>query len=44
MLIAKLQLLLEFQTAYNRLKLDEAKLRSAIAGVRDVGNLSDPAG
>ena len=29
---------------YNRLKLDEAKLRSAIAGVRDVGKLSDPAG
>jgi len=29
---------------YNRLKLDEAKLKSAIAGVRDVGKLSDPAG
>ncbi len=29
---------------YNRLKLDDAKLRSAIAGVRDVGKLSDPAG
>lgn len=29
---------------YNRLKLDEAKLKSAIAGVRDVGKLPDPAG
>lgn len=29
---------------YNRLKLDEAKLKSAIAGVRDVGKLSDPVG
>ncbi|MBK5649462.1 MAG: hypothetical protein I4N51_22445, partial [Acinetobacter sp.] len=29
---------------YNRLKLDEAKLNSAIAGVRDVGRLSDPVG
>lgn len=29
---------------YNRLKLDEAKLNSAIAGVRDVGKLSDPVG
>ena len=29
---------------YNRLKLDEAKLTSAIAGVRDVGKLSDPVG
>ena len=29
---------------YNRLKLDEAKLKAAIAGVRDVGQLSDPAG
>ncbi len=29
---------------YNRLKLDEAKLKSAIASVRDVGKLSDPAG
>ena len=29
---------------YNRLKLDEAKLKSAIAGVRDVGQLSDPVG
>lgn len=29
---------------YNRLKLDEAKLTSAIAGVRDVGRLSDPVG
>jgi glutamate-5-semialdehyde dehydrogenase len=27
---------------YNRLKLDAAKLKSAIAGVRDVGKLSDP--
>lgn len=29
---------------YNRLKLDAAKLRSAIAGVRDVGKLKDPVG
>jgi len=29
---------------YNRLKLDEAKLKAAIAGVRDVGKLSDPVG
>lgn len=29
---------------YNRLKLDEAKLKSAIAGVRDVGKLPDPVG
>jgi glutamate-5-semialdehyde dehydrogenase len=29
---------------YNRLKLDEAKLKSAIAGVRDVGKLADPVG
>lgn len=29
---------------YNRLKLDEAKLNDAIAGVRDVANLSDPVG
>jgi glutamate-5-semialdehyde dehydrogenase len=29
---------------YNRLKLDEAKLTSAIAGVRDVARLSDPVG
>jgi len=29
---------------YNRLKLDQAKLKAAIAGVRDVGQLSDPAG
>lgn len=29
---------------YNRLKLDEAKLKAAIAGVRDVGQLSDPVG
>ncbi len=29
---------------YNRLKLDEAKLRDAIAGVRDIGKLSDPVG
>jgi glutamate-5-semialdehyde dehydrogenase len=29
---------------YARLKLDEAKLSSAIAGVRDVGKLSDPVG
>lgn len=29
---------------YNRLKLDEAKLQGAIAGVRDVGKLPDPAG
>lgn len=29
---------------YNRLKLDEAKLKSAIAGVRDVGKLGDPVG
>lgn len=29
---------------YNRLKLDEAKFKAAIAGVRDVGQLSDPSG
>jgi glutamate-5-semialdehyde dehydrogenase len=29
---------------YNRLKLDEMKLKAAIAGVRDVGQLSDPGG
>ncbi|MGV0027177.1 glutamate-5-semialdehyde dehydrogenase [Phormidesmis priestleyi] len=29
---------------YARLKLDEAKLQSAIAGVRDVGKLPDPVG
>ena len=29
---------------YARLKLDEAKLKSAIAGVRDVGSLADPVG
>lgn len=29
---------------YNRLKLDEMKLKAAIAGVRDVGHLSDPVG
>jgi len=29
---------------YNRLKLDEAKITSAIAGVRDVGQLPDPSG
>lgn len=29
---------------YARLKLDEAKLRSAIAGVQDVGRLPDPVG
>ncbi len=29
---------------YNRLKLDEAKLNDAIAGVRDVAKLSDPIG
>lgn len=29
---------------YNRLKLDEAKLKAASAGVRDVGNLPDPVG
>lgn len=29
---------------YNRLKLDETKLKSAIASVRDVGKLSDPVG
>ncbi len=29
---------------YNRLKLDEAKLKSAIAGVQDVGKLPDPVG
>ncbi|WP_250121215.1 glutamate-5-semialdehyde dehydrogenase [Chroococcidiopsis sp. CCMEE 29] len=29
---------------YNRLKLDEAKLKAAIAGVRDVGKLPDPVG
>ena len=29
---------------YNRLKLDETKLKAAIEGVRDVGKLSDPIG
>ncbi|BBD69571.1 gamma-glutamyl phosphate reductase [Nostoc commune NIES-4072] len=29
---------------YKRLQLDEHKLRDAIAGVRDVGNLADPIG
>ena len=29
---------------YNRLKLDETKLKGAIAGVRDVGKLADPVG
>ena len=29
---------------YNRLKLDETKLNAAIAGVRDVGKLTDPIG
>ncbi|PIG92487.1 glutamate-5-semialdehyde dehydrogenase [Gloeocapsopsis sp. IPPAS B-1203] len=29
---------------YHRLKLDRAKLQSAIAGVRDVGKLTDPVG
>lgn len=29
---------------YARLKLDEAKLKSAIVGVRDVGKLADPVG
>ncbi len=29
---------------YNRLKLDEAKLKDAIAGVRDVAKLRDPVG
>ncbi len=29
---------------YNRLKLDETKLKAAIAGVRDVAKLSDPVG
>jgi glutamate-5-semialdehyde dehydrogenase len=29
---------------YNRLKLDAAKLKGAIAGVRDVGKLPDPVG
>jgi glutamate-5-semialdehyde dehydrogenase len=29
---------------YHRLKLDRAKLQSAIAGVRDVGRLADPVG
>jgi glutamate-5-semialdehyde dehydrogenase len=29
---------------YNRLKLDETKLQSAIAGVRDVARLADPVG
>lgn len=32
------------QPLYNRLKLDAAKLKSAIAGVRDVGKLPDPVG
>jgi glutamate-5-semialdehyde dehydrogenase len=29
---------------YNRLKLDETKLKAAIEGVRDVGKLADPVG
>ncbi len=29
---------------YNRLKLDQTKLKGAIAGLRDVGKLSDPVG
>lgn len=29
---------------YSRLKLDETKLKAAIAGVRDVGRLPDPVG
>lgn len=29
---------------YNRLKLDETKMKAAIAGVRDVGRLPDPVG
>lgn len=29
---------------YNRLKMDETKLKGAIAGLRDVGKLSDPVG
>ncbi len=29
---------------YNRLKLDETKLKAAIEGVRDVGKLNDPVG
>ncbi|GAB1538439.1 glutamate-5-semialdehyde dehydrogenase [Scytonema sp. NUACC21] len=32
------------QPLYKRLKLDEHKLRDAIAGVRDVGKLADPVG
>jgi glutamate-5-semialdehyde dehydrogenase len=32
------------QALYARLKLDEAKLRDAIAGVRDVAKLADPVG
>lgn len=32
------------KSLYNRLKLDEIKLKAAIAGVRDVGRLSDPIG
>ena len=32
------------QPLYNRLKLDAAKLNSAIAGVRDLGKLPDPVG
>ncbi|MGE5655460.1 MAG: glutamate-5-semialdehyde dehydrogenase [Actinomycetota bacterium] len=32
------------KSLYNRLKLDEVKLRSAIAGVRDVAKLPDPVG
>ncbi|MUL36243.1 glutamate-5-semialdehyde dehydrogenase [Gloeocapsopsis dulcis] len=32
------------KSLYHRLKLDRAKLQSAIAGVRDVGKLADPVG
>ncbi len=32
------------QSLYNRLKLDENKLRDAIAGVRDVAKIADPIG
>ena len=32
------------QSAYNRLKLDENKMRDMIQGVRDIANLDDPIG
>ena len=32
------------QSAYNRLKLDENKMRDMIQGVKDIANLDDPIG